>query len=81
MKYYELIVDGYDKVGGMLYAPLEWPSPIAVDAMEVENWQNLTLELRDGKYLSCKLTYRHNYFADFCFKLLELSNCLYLLGF
>ena len=56
MKYYELIEDGYNKVGGMLYAPSEWPCPIAVDAMEVENWQNLTLELRDGKYcpfLSC----------------------------
>ena len=56
MKYYELIEDGYDKVGGTLYAPSEWPCPIAVDAMEVENWQNLTLELRDGKYcpfLSC----------------------------
>lgn len=56
MKYYKLIDDGYDKVGGMLYAPSEWPCPIAVDAMEVKNWQNLTVELRDGKYcpfLSC----------------------------
>ncbi len=56
MKYYKLIVDGYDKVGGMLYAPSEWPCPIAVDAKEVENWQDLTVELRNGKYcpfLSC----------------------------
>ena len=50
MKYYELIENGYDKNAGVLFAPEEWPCPIAVDAMEVENWQNLSVELRNGKY-------------------------------
>ena len=56
MKYYELIENGYDKNAGMLFAPADWPCPIAVDAVEVENWQNLVLELRNGIYcpfLSC----------------------------
>ena len=56
MKYYELMENGYDKNAGLLYAPAEWPCPIAQDAIEVENWQNLSVELRDGEYcafLSC----------------------------
>ena len=52
MKYYELIENGYDKRAGVLYAPSGWPCPLAVDTMEVKNWQNLRVELRDGKYCS-----------------------------
>lgn len=52
MNYYELIENGYDKRAGILYAPSEWPYPIALDAMEVKNWQNLCVELRDGEYCS-----------------------------
>ncbi len=50
MKFYRIIVDGNDKKGGVLYAPSEWSYPIARDARDVENWQNLILELRDGEY-------------------------------
>ena len=49
---YELIENGYDKRAGVLYAPSGWPCPLAVDTMEVKNWQNLRVELRDGKYCS-----------------------------
>ena len=48
MKYYRLIPNGNDKEGGLLYPPQEWPYPIARDAVEVENWQNLKVELKEG---------------------------------
>lgn len=50
IKYYKFIVNGNDKVGGVLYAPQKWPYPIARDGEEVKNWQSLTVELKDGKY-------------------------------
>lgn len=48
--YYSLIVNSYDPVGGVLYAPEEWPYPIAEDGVEVKDWRSLVVELRDGKY-------------------------------
>ena len=50
MKYYKLIIDGNDTLGGVLYAPSSVPYPIARDGQEVKNWQSLVLELRDGVY-------------------------------
>ena len=50
IKYYKFIVKGNDKVGGVLYAPENWPYPIARDGEEVKNWQSLTVKLKDGKY-------------------------------
>ena len=50
MKYFEILIDGYNEEGGVLHAPEDWPTPIAVDGEEVKNWQSLVLELRDGKY-------------------------------
>ena len=50
MKYYEFIVKGNDRVGGVLHSPLSWPYPIARDAEPVQNWQSLVVELRQGKY-------------------------------
>lgn len=49
-RFYELILDGNDKIGGTLFAPPTWPYPISRDAVEVKNWQMLVLELRGGKY-------------------------------
>lgn len=48
--FYELMLDGNDKIGGTLYAPPEWPYPISRDGMIVKNWESLVLELRDGQY-------------------------------
>jgi len=48
--FYQLMLDSNDKKGGTLYAPSQWPYPISRDAMEVKNWENLVLELRDGVY-------------------------------
>lgn len=50
MDYYEIINDGDQDVGGLLYASEDWPYPIARDNDDVANWQNLILELRDGEY-------------------------------
>lgn len=47
--YYKIIVNGYSSTG-VIYAPKEWPSPIAEDAQPVKNWQSLVLELKDGPY-------------------------------
>lgn len=49
-KYYELILDGNDKIGGSLYAPPQWPYPISRDGIEVKNWKSLILELKNGDY-------------------------------
>lgn len=49
MKYYKLVVNGYDE-GGVLNAPSTWPYPIARDGIEVKNWQSLIVELKDGTY-------------------------------
>lgn len=49
IKYYKLIADGYSDTG-VMYAPKEWPRPVAKDAVPVENWQSLVLELKDGPY-------------------------------
>lgn len=49
-RFYRLSVIGDDKVGGVLYSPPEWPYPIARDAIEVKNWQSLTVELKYGMY-------------------------------
>ncbi len=50
MKFYELIVKGNDRIGGVLYSPPKWPYPIARDAQPVQDWQSLIVELRDGQY-------------------------------
>lgn len=49
-KYYKLIMDGYDKVAGMLFGPESRDFPLANDAQEVPDWQDIVLELRDGEY-------------------------------
>lgn len=49
-KFYKLIVKGNNKVGGVLYAPEKWPYPIASDGINVENWETLTVTLKDGEY-------------------------------
>ena len=50
IKYYRIIIKGNDKIGGVLYAPDNWPYPIARDGEEVKNWESLTVELKDGSY-------------------------------
>ena len=50
MYYFRIIPNGYDKIGGVLFAPKNWPHPIARDGYEVENWTSLIVELRDGEY-------------------------------
>lgn len=50
MKYFEILTKGNYKKTGVLFAPDTWPYPIALDGEEVENWQALTVELRDGYY-------------------------------
>ena len=50
IKYYKIIVKGNDKIGGVLYAPDNWPYPIAKDGEEVKNWNTLIVKLRDGEY-------------------------------
>lgn len=47
---YKIIVKGNDKIGGVLYAPDNWPYPIAKDGEEVKNWNTLIVKLRDGEY-------------------------------
>ena len=49
IKYYMIIVQGNAK-GGVMYAPSDWPRPIAQDGTPVNNWEALTVELRDGDY-------------------------------
>ena len=49
-KYYKFIVIGNDKIGGVLYAPSNWPYPIAKDGEEIKNWESLVVELKDGSY-------------------------------
>ena len=51
VEFYDIIVKGNHK-GGVLYAPVDWPYPIATDGEEVENWENLVLRLVDGPYRS-----------------------------
>jgi hypothetical protein len=50
MKCYKIIIQGYDDECGVIYAPQDWGYPIAEDGKEVNNWQSLKLELRDGIY-------------------------------
>lgn len=54
-KFYKLITKGNDKVGGVLYAPQNWPYPIASDGTNVKNWKELTVSLKDGEYRSFHL--------------------------
>lgn len=49
-EYYEFLVKGNDKIGGVLYSPPGWPYPIAIDGEEVKNWELLTVTLKYGKY-------------------------------
>ena len=50
MKVYKIMIQGYDDTCGVMYAPSDWPYPIALDGEEVKNWQSLRLELKDGIY-------------------------------
>lgn len=51
MKYYRIILDGDDKIGGTLYAPKEVKHGIVEDSREVEKSVfNMTFTLRDGDY-------------------------------
>lgn len=44
------MIQGYDDEYGVMYAPSDWPYPIALDGEEVKNWESLRLELKDGIY-------------------------------
>ena len=44
------MIQGYDDTCGVMYAPSDWPYPIAIDGEEVKNWNSLRLELKDGMY-------------------------------
>ncbi len=49
-KFYRFIPNG-ERGAGVIYAPEDWPYPIAEDGKPVKNWnESLVLELRDGKY-------------------------------
>ena len=50
LKFYKFIPKGNDKAGGVLYAPSDWPYPIARDGEEVKNWKSLIVELKYGEY-------------------------------
>ena len=50
MKYYELLVKGNDKIGGVLFSPSDWQYPIARDGQPVKGWEKLTVTLQDGIY-------------------------------
>lgn len=51
MKYFEIILDGYDKFGGVLYAPKEVKYGIVEDSEEVDKSVfNMTFTLKDGGY-------------------------------
>lgn len=46
------MIQGYDDECGVMYAPNDWPYPIALDGEEVKNYESLRLELKDGIYCS-----------------------------
>lgn len=50
MKFYKIMLQGYDDTCGVMYAPSDWPTPVASDGKEVKNWQSLRLEHKDGVY-------------------------------
>lgn len=50
VKYYKIIVDGYDELGGVFYAPSNLPYPITRDGEDVGNWHPPIIELKDGIY-------------------------------
>lgn len=53
MKYFKIILDGNDKVGGILYAPIGINSSYVSDSKEIpENIENLIFTLKNGSYTS-----------------------------
>lgn len=58
IKFYKIIIVGNAK-GGVLYAPPEWPIPIAFDGEEVQNWQSLVVRLQDGPYRNFNMCISH----------------------
>jgi hypothetical protein len=49
-KYFNLIMDAKDKIGGTLYAPKETDTLLIKDAKEVIGWRNLVFTLKNGIY-------------------------------
>ncbi len=53
MKYFKIILDGNDKVGGILYAPIGINSGYISDSKKIpENVENLIFTLKNGSYTS-----------------------------
>lgn len=51
MKYYRIILDGNDKIGGLIYAPKEVKSGFITDANEInESVFDMIFTLQDGNY-------------------------------
>ncbi len=50
MKFYKIIIQGYDDTCGVMYAPSDWPYPIALDGEEVKNWKSLRLGIISINY-------------------------------
>ena len=51
MKYYKIILDGYDKKGGVIYTPEDIRLGIIEDAKEVDNSiYDMKFTLKDGEY-------------------------------
>lgn len=49
-KYFNLIMDAKDKIGGTLYAPKETDTLLIKDAKDVIGWRNLVFTLKNGIY-------------------------------
>ena len=48
-KFFRLVTNAYDNVGGLLYAP-KGVYRLAVDGEPVKNWENIIMKLKDGLY-------------------------------
>ena len=67
-KYYDLISDGNDKVGGVLIGPKSLEYPMARDGKDVTNWQDIVVKLEDGKYCPMHLGVKGANVVDDAFK-------------
>ena len=48
-KFFWLVTNAYDNVGGLLYAP-KGVYRLAVDGEPVKKWENIIMKLKDGLY-------------------------------